>query len=156
MHLVLNKAPVRNLMYISILFFFFITDNETTTFLSQEVSPQVKENSILVTSAPTPTPLPTSVQPYTITGPTTIFSTTKADRSTVEPVRHSLGRGFPVPHYHLPDSRWAPFFEEGPEPHNITARVGSSVLLDCRIGLLHDKMVSTLHKLTLYLKKKRN
>lgn len=62
---------------------------------------------------------------------------------TTEPPKR---RNFPAPHYHLPDSRWGPFFEEGPEPQNLTARVGSTVLLDCRIGLLQDKMVSASRK----------
>jgi hypothetical protein len=44
---------------------------------------------------------------------------------------------------HPPDGqrRYGPYFEDGLGPFNVTARVGSTVLLDCRIGMLQDKTV---------------
>ncbi|XP_066158228.1 zwei Ig domain protein zig-8-like isoform X2 [Euwallacea fornicatus] len=47
------------------------------------------------------------------------------------------------PHFHLSDSRFGgPFFEEGMEVKNTTARVGQTINLDCRVGLLGDKTVT--------------
>lgn len=46
-------------------------------------------------------------------------------------------------HLHPPDGqrRFGPYFEDGLGPFNVTARIGSTVLLDCRIGMLQDKTV---------------
>ena len=49
---------------------------------------------------------------------------------------------FPVlPHYHH-GPRWGPYFEEETDKQNVTVRVGTTVQLDCKIGMLQDKMVS--------------
>jgi len=48
----------------------------------------------------------------------------------------------PPKHSHAHQGRYGPFFEDGAGIHNVTARVGSTVMLDCKIGMLQDKTVS--------------
>lgn len=47
-------------------------------------------------------------------------------------------------HQHEAGSKWSPLFEDGPGPDNVTARIGSTVQLDCKIQLLYDKTVCKL------------
>ncbi|KAK7571969.1 hypothetical protein V9T40_014441 [Parthenolecanium corni] len=61
--------------------------------------------------------------------------------------RHGITLAQPPPR--SPNSHGSsggPFFEEGPEPQNVTAKLGTSVLLDCKIGLLYDKTVSWIRR----------
>lgn len=118
-----------------------ILDNETTTtFLPTEVFTQLVTGENpglppLSTAAASPTGAAVSVAapPGRSTG----------SIGSGDFMRHRGQSKSPsVPHYHLPNSRFGPFFEGGPEPHNVSARVGSSVEFDCRIGLLQDKTVS--------------
>ncbi|XP_060516197.1 zwei Ig domain protein zig-8-like [Cylas formicarius] len=59
---------------------------------------------------------------------------------------HNPNRVVIPAHFHLSDSRFGPFFEEGSEVTNVTARIGSTINLDCRIGLLGDKTVTWTHQ----------
>lgn len=77
----------------------------------------------------------------TYTVPTTMMTPPKTTSITFRPpVRIPF-----VPHHHH-GPRWGPYFEDGVESQNITARVGSTVRLDCKIGMLQDKTVTWLHR----------
>lgn len=65
-------------------------------------------------------------------GPSLITESVRSGITLVQPPR--------LPNNQV--SAWGPFFEDGFEPHNVTAKLGTTVLLDCKIGLLYDKTVS--------------
>ena len=43
-----------------------------------------------------------------------------------------------------PLGKYTPYFEDGEEDENVTARIGNTVLLDCKIGMLSNKTVRIL------------
>lgn len=109
--------------------------SEANTVSSPSEFPSVMKWSVQVLAAtPSATMLSTSA-------PTTVTYTT-----VPEVVTNLAGPNFvpwpPSTHHDHKGTRWGPYFEEGAEPQNVTARVGSTVRLDCKIGLLRDKTVS--------------
>lgn len=52
------------------------------------------------------------------------------------------GRKFVLPSVDSGYGKFGPYFEDGDQEMNITARIASTVLLDCKIGMLGDKQVS--------------
>lgn len=51
------------------------------------------------------------------------------------------GRKFVLPSVDSAFGKFGPYFEDGDQEINITARIGSTMLLDCKIGMLGDKQV---------------
>ncbi|KAJ4435504.1 hypothetical protein ANN_18120, partial [Periplaneta americana] len=109
--------------------------------------PTLEPLSVLTGSAQV---LATTLPPATVV-PTTAVSTVTTAVTTTEVTTPLMGLHFPprLPsvHHHHQGPRWGPYFEEGAEPQNVTARVGSVVQLDCKIGMLHDKTVREWRKL---------
>lgn len=61
--------------------------------------------------------------------------------------RSLSGRKFVLPSVDSAFGKFGPYFEDGDHEMNVTARIGSTVLLDCKIGMLGDKKVSrTIHR----------
>lgn len=52
------------------------------------------------------------------------------------------GRKFVLPSVDSAFGKFGPYFEDGDREMNVTTRIGSTVLLDCKIGMLRDKKVS--------------
>ncbi|CAK9800132.1 Zwei Ig domain protein zig-8 [Anthophora plagiata] len=56
------------------------------------------------------------------------------------------GRKFVLPSVDSAFGKFGPYFEDGGQEMNITARIGSTMLLDCKIGMLGDKKVTWLQQ----------
>lgn len=67
---------------------------------------------------------------------------TEMDRAELQETitRRNVGK-FVMPSVASAVGKFGPYFEDGEEEKNVTARIGSTVLLDCKIGMLGDKMV---------------
>ncbi|XP_076751947.1 uncharacterized protein LOC143424028 [Xylocopa sonorina] len=63
--------------------------------------------------------------------------------STQKPLQ---GRKFVLPSVDSAFGKFGPYFEDGDQEMNITARIGSTMLLDCKIGMLGDKKVTWLQQ----------
>ncbi|XP_020295607.1 uncharacterized protein LOC109860736, partial [Pseudomyrmex gracilis] len=64
----------------------------------------------------------------------------------LQPTTHRTlsGRRFVLPTVDSAIGKFGPYFEDGNQETNVTARIGSTVLLDCKIGMLGDKKVTWL------------
>jgi hypothetical protein len=128
-----------------------VTDNVTSTAPPPEGAPALSASTTVPPQFTPASAMKWSVQalastlPLTTTVPTIIPTTvtyTVAPDVVTTPVTHHIVPWMPSVHHHHQGPRWGPYFEEGAEPQNVTARVGSTVRLDCKIGMLHDKTVS--------------
>jgi len=54
------------------------------------------------------------------------------------------GRKFILPNVDSAFGKFGPYFEDGDREMNVSARIGSDVLLDCKIGMLGNREVSLL------------
>jgi hypothetical protein len=123
-----------------------LADNETFTAPSLEGTTELSAATTTPSQSATPSIVKWFVQtvPSTLPTavPTTVTHTVEPAVETV-PVTHHIVPWIPSVHHHHKGTRWGPYFEEGVDPQNVTARVGSTVRLDCKIGLLRDRTVST-------------
>lgn len=60
---------------------------------------------------------------------------------TIATQRPLHGRKFVLPSVDSAFGKFGPYFEDGDQEMNITARIGSTMLLDCKIGMLGNKEV---------------
>ncbi|XP_043791078.1 uncharacterized protein LOC122714105 isoform X2 [Apis laboriosa] len=61
---------------------------------------------------------------------------------TIGTQRPLHGRKFVLPSVDSAFGKFGPYFEDGDQEINITARIGSTMLLDCKIGMLGNKEVT--------------
>lgn len=66
---------------------------------------------------------------------------------TIATQRPLHGRKFVLPSVDSAFGKFGPYFEDGDQEMNITARIGSTMLLDCKIGMLGNKEVIFHHVL---------
>ncbi|XP_017799297.1 PREDICTED: uncharacterized protein LOC108580141 [Habropoda laboriosa] len=71
----------------------------------------------------------------------------EGDQQSIGSTQRPLtGRKFVLPSVDSAFGKFGPYFEDGDQEMNITARIGSTMLLDCKIGMLGDKKVTWLQQ----------